>query len=207
MKRVSFLFLGAVMLLAACGNNKSKETSSTNTTNGQTSTENGSSTTSTNPGTNTDASNDMAKMMEEMKKMPALSTDQIKAMLPENLMGMKRTSFSANSMMGYGIGEARYKSDDGKQLHVSIYDCVGTAGVAWYSMMYWGMNMEREDENGYEKTTTFNGTKAIEKYQKGSDEYTLTFPASNRLLVSVEGEQTGLDMVKQAAGSLNLKVN
>lgn len=206
MKRLSSLFLGAVMLLTACDNNKSKETNSTTTN--QTSTENSTGTTNTtNPTTNTDASNDMTKMMEDMKKMPALSTDQIKAMLPENLMGMKRTSFSANSMMGYGVGEARYKSDDGKQLHVSIYDCVGTAGVAWYSMMYWGMNMEREDENGYEKTTTFNGAKAIEKYQKGSDEYSIMFPASNRLLVSVEGQQTGLDMVKQAAGNLNLKVN
>ena len=205
MKRLSSLFLGAVMLLAACGNNKSKESNSTTTS--QTSTENSNGTTNTNPTTNTDGSNDMAKMMEEMKKMPALSTDQIKAMLPESLMGMKRTSFSANSMMGYGVGEARYKSDDGKQLHLSIFDCSGVAGAAYYSMMYWGMNMEREDENGYEKTTTFNGAKAIEKYQKGSEQYTLTFPASNRLLVTVEGEQTGLDMVKQAAGSLNLKVN
>jgi hypothetical protein len=204
MTRLSSLLLGAVMLLAACGNNKSKESNSTTTS--QTNTEN-SGTTTTNPATNTDASNDMAKAMEEMKKMPALSTDQLKAMLPENLMGMKRSSFSANSMMGYGVAEARYKSDDGKQLHLSIFDCAGVAGSAYYSMMYWGMNMEREDENGYEKTTTFNGAKAIEKYQKGSEEYTLTFPASNRLLVTVEGEQTGLDMVKQAAGSLNLKVN
>ena len=201
-----FSLLLAVVMLAACGSKKSKETSNT-TNNGQTNNENSTGTTNTNPSTNTDGSNDMAKMMEEMKKMPALSTDQIKSMLPETLMGMKRTSFSANSMMGYGVGEARYKADDGKQLHLSIFDCSGVAGAAYYSMMYWGMNMEREDENGYEKTTTFNGTKAIEKYQKGSDQYTLTFPASNRLLVTVEGEQTGLDMVKQAAGSLNLKVN
>src|SRR5690242_14877418 len=139
MKHLSSVLVAVVMLLAACGNNKSKETNSTTTS--QPSTENSTGTTNTNPTTNTEGSNDMAKMMEEMKKMPALTTDQIKAMLPENLMGMKRTSFSANSMMGYGVGEARYKSDDGKQLHVSIYDCVGTAGVAWYSMMYWGMNM------------------------------------------------------------------
>lgn len=202
MTRLSILLIATVMLLTACNNNKPKETNSTNTNN-QTTT----GTTGTNPSNVNEAANDMTKMMEEMKKMPALSTDQIKALLPETLMGMKRASFSANSMMGYGVGEARYKSDDGKELKLSVYDCVGTAGVAWYSMMYWGMNMEREDENGYEKTTTFNGTKAIEKYEKGSERYTITFPASNRLLVTVEGENTGLDMVKQAAGSLNLKVN
>lgn len=110
--------------------------------------------------------------------------------------------------MGYGIAEAKYKSEDGnKEIKVTIYDCVGTAGVAWYSMMYWGMNMEQEDENGYKKSTTFNGSKAIESYEKNQDQYGLMFPASNRLLVNVEGEKTGLDAVKQAANSLNLKVN
>ena len=201
MKRLFSLLFAALFLLAACSNNKSKDKSSnTDQTNKETAnTEN----TSTNPQTG----DDMSKLMEEMKKMPALSTDQIKAMLPETLMGMKRSSFSANSMMGYGVGDAMYKSDDGKQLHVTIYDCVGTAGVAWYSMMYWGMNMEQEDENGYKKTTTFNGAKAIESYEKGQERYGIMFPASNRLLVNVEGDNTGLDAVKQAAQSLNLKTN
>ncbi|HYM95131.1 MAG TPA: hypothetical protein VET23_13390 [Chitinophagaceae bacterium] len=199
MTRLTSLLLASFFLLAACNSNKSKENSSTS--NKETASNTG--TTSNETGLPT---NDMAKMMEEMKKMPALSTDQLKAMLPETLMGMKRSNFSVNSGMGYGIADAKYKSDDDKQLHVTIYDCVGTAGVAWYSMMYWGMNMEQEDENGYKKSTTFNGTKAIESYEKNQDQYGLMFPASNRLLVNVEGEKTGLDMVKQAAGSLNLNV-
>ncbi len=200
MKKITSLLFASALLLAAC-NNKSKDN---NAANKETATNTGSNTSNetTMPG------NDMAKMMEEMKKLPALSTDQLKAMLPETLMDMKRSSFSANSGMGYGIADARYKTDDdSKQLHVTIYDCVGTAGVAWYSMMYWGMNIDQEDDNGYKKTTTFNGSKAIESFEKGQNQYGLMFPASNRLLVNVEGENTGLDAVKQAASSLNLKVN
>ena len=149
----------------------------------------------------------MQSALEKMKKLPALSTEQLKAMLPAELMGMKRASFSANSMLGYGIGEARYKSDDGKEIKVVIYDCVGEAGAGWYSLMFWGMNMESEDDNGYKKSTTFNGGKAIESYEKNLEKYTLTFGSGNRLLVNVEGENTGLDAVKQAAGSLNLKTD
>lgn len=150
----------------------------------------------------------MAKKMEEMKNLPALSTDQLKAMLPETMIGMKRSKFSVNSGMGYGIAEATYKTEDNsKNIQVTIYDCVGAAGVAWYSMMYWGMNMEQEDENGYKKSVTFNGSKAIESFEKNSNQYGLMFPASDRLLVNVEGDNTGLDEVKQAANSLNLKIN
>ena len=200
MTRLISLLFAVIILLAACNNKKAKETNST-TTNNETTNETG--TTSN----NNSSGNDMAKAMEEMKKMPALSTDQIKSIFPENLMGMKRTSYSANSMMGYGVGEARYKSDDGKEIKVSVLDCVGEAGVGFYNLMYWGMNMESEDENGYKKTITYNGTKAIESYEKNQERYGLMFPANNRLLVNVEGDNTGLDMVKQAAGSLNLKVN
>lgn len=201
MKKTISLLLASAILIAAC-NNKSKDNSATS--NSGTDKE----TATNNPTTPAQSAEDMTKMMDELRKLPALSTDQLKGMLPETLMDMKRSNFSVNSGMGYGVADARYKTDDGnKQIHVTIYDCVGTAGVAWYSMMYWGMNMEQQDDNGYKKTTTFNGSKAIESYEKGDDRYGLLFPASNRLLVSVEGDSTGLDMVKQAANNLNLKVN
>lgn len=189
MKHLTFSAFAAILLIAACNNNKPKENNNTTT-----------STTAT-----TQTGNDMAKIMEEMKKKPALSTDQLKALLPEELAGMKRSSFSTNSMMGYGIGEATYKSDDGKEMKLMIYDCVGEAGVGWYNMMYWGMNMESQDDNGYKKTITLNGGKAIESYEKNQDRYSLMFPSSNRLLVNLEGDKTGLDAVKQAAQNLNLK--
>ena len=54
---------------------------------------------------------------------------------------------------------------------------------------------------------SFNGNKAIEKYDKNQDQYSLMFPVSNRLMVNIEGEKIGLDAVKQAANSLNLKTN
>lgn len=203
MKKLTLLLLASALLLGAC-NSKSKDKTAESTEANKDATTNAT-TTSNETGLPT---NDMAKLMEEMKKLPALTTDQLKAMLPESMLSMKRSNFSVNSGMGYGVADARYKNEDGsKQFHVTIYDCVGTAGVAWYSMMYWGMNMEQEDENGYKKSTTFNGSKAIESFEKGSNQYGLLFPASNRLLVNVEGENATLDEVKQAANSLNLKVN
>ncbi len=194
MKKLFPLICAVIFLIAACNSNKTKDASETNTQN------------TDNAGTT--SMDDMNKAMEEMKKMPTLSTDQIKAMLPQELMGMKQNSFSANSMMGYATGEATYKSEDGKEIKLTIFDCAGPAGVGVYSMMYWGaMNMESEDENGYKKTINFNGGKAIESYEKHSDEYGLMYLSGNRLLVNVEGRGTGLDAVKQVAQSLNLKTD
>jgi len=203
MKRLFLICVAATFLLAACNSNKTKDSKTTDESKTESSAASADKMTA---GTADDAQ----QKMEELKKLPALTTDQLKALLPEELGGMKRKSSSVSANLGYGIGTAEYRSDDandGKELRLSIFDCVGEAGVGWYNMMYWGYNMETEDENGYQKTTTFNGNKAIEKYEKNQDQYTLMFPASNRLLVNLEGEKIGLDAVKQAANSLNLKSN
>ncbi len=199
MKQVILFLFASIMTLAAC-NNKAKQDNSTSG--------NESGTKTNTPVESTLPATDMAKALEAMKNLPALSTDQLKAMLPETLLDLKRSKFSVNSGMGFGVAEADYKNeDDSKRFRVQIFDCAGTAGAAYYNMMYWGLNMEQEDESGYKKSITYNGAKAIESYEKDSDQYGLLFPASNRLLVQVEGDHTGLDAVKQAANSLNLKVN
>ena len=154
-------------------------------------------------------SNDMQKKMEELKKLTPLTTDQLKTMLPEQLMGMKRSSFNANSMLGFASADATYKNENyDKEIELNILDCAGEAGAGVYSLSYWTkMSMQSESDNGYTKTVDFNGDKAVETYEKGSDRYELTYVASDRLLVTVKGEKTGLDAVKQTARDLNLKVN
>jgi len=67
--------------------------------------------------------------------------------------------------------------------------------------------MQSESDNGYTKTVDFDGNKAVETYDKGGDRYELTYVASDRLLVTMKGEKTGLDAVRQAAQGLKLKVN
>jgi hypothetical protein len=64
---------------------------------------------------------DMQKKMEELKKLTPLTTDQLKMLLPEQLMGMKRSNFNANSMMGFASAEATYKNEtDDKEIELNI---------------------------------------------------------------------------------------
>jgi hypothetical protein len=152
-----------------------------------------------------DAGDEMTKKVEELKKLTPLTLDELKAMAPEEFMGMKRSSFNANSMMGTGTVNATYKGEDDKELKLTIVDCAGEAGSGYYTLSFWNLwNFEQQDDNGYQKTVDFNGHKAIEKYSKNNDEYTLTYSAKERLLVVIEGEKIGLDGVKAAANNLKL---
>ncbi|HMG66836.1 MAG TPA: hypothetical protein VK588_04085 [Chitinophagaceae bacterium] len=200
MKSVVFSLISFVVLLSAC-NSKPKAMTITS--------DDGKSKVSVDVNSVVAASSEMQKKMEELKKLTPLTTDQLKTMLPDELMGMKRSSFNANSMMGFASAEATYKADaDDKEIELSIFDCAGEAGAGIYSLSYWTkMNMQSETDNGYTKTIDFNGQKAVETYDKSSERYELTYVGSDRLLVTVKGEKIGLDAVKQVAGGLNLKVN
>jgi hypothetical protein len=148
-----------------------------------------------------------AKKAEELKKLPQLSIDQVKALIPDQLLGMPRSSFSANSAAGYAVAEGTYKGEGDKELNIQIIDCAGEMGSLWYNTQLGLWNFEREDDNGYEKTINFNGGKAVEKYTKSNERYELTSFANDRFMVHVEGEKVSLDDIKNVTKGLNLKVN
>jgi hypothetical protein len=150
------------------------------------------------------AAESMGDKTEELKKLTPLSTDALKSFLPETLLGIKRSRFNVANNMGFAVGEATYKKDDTTDLKVMIYDCAGEAGAAFYGMNFFmRMNMQQESEDGYTKTTEFMGSKAVESYKKYNNQYQLTFLSGERFLISVEGDNTGLDAVKDAAKSLD----
>ena len=146
---------------------------------------------------------------EALKKLTPLTVDQLKALVPEEFMGMKRTRFNAHSQMGFGMVSADYKTegDNPKELQVQVMDCAGEAGYGYFSMSFLMWSFEEQTDDGYQKTIQFNGEKAIEKYSKSSDQYTLTYPSNDRFLVVLEGRHMSLDEVKQAANNLKPTAN
>ncbi|SRR5258706_5045692 len=194
MKNLILSCFVTLSLLIACNSHKSKITTATDEA-------------QSSADLITDDTDAIQKRLEQMKKLPPLSADQVKALFPEELAGIKQSDYTRINNEGYEAGEATYHSDDGKEVHLTIFDCVGDAGIGKYNIMYQAyINMESGDENGYKKTVDFNGDKAIESYDKKEDKYGILFTSGNRLLVNAEGEKMGLDTLKQAAGGLNFKI-
>ena len=204
MKHFILFCLFSAGLLVACNNNKTNDSAKTEETNKETGSDE-----KTADNKTTNSADAMTQKIEELKKLTPLTTDQVKAIFPDEYMGMNRSNFSVNSGvagMGTVFGSATYKGEGDKELKVNIWDCAGEAGSAIYGMKYYTLwNFQHEDDNGYQKTVDFNGQKAIEQYSKSNDEYTLSYVANDRLLVVLSGEKMGLDAVKEAGKNLNLK--
>ncbi|MEP6512772.1 MAG: hypothetical protein ABJA79_02805, partial [Parafilimonas sp.] len=80
--------------LFACNSDSSKEKKeeTSTTTSSDNSSSSSSSSSSANP------QDEAQKRIEELKKIPTISNDALKSFFPEEVMGMKRSSFSVNNM-------------------------------------------------------------------------------------------------------------
>ena len=197
MKTIWMYTLAAGILFAAC---KGKGTTFTS--------DDGKTTVSVDVSKAEDAANEMNAKIEELKKLPPLTVEQIKTMLPDVLLGMKRSNFNATTAMGFATGDATYTKDDTTNIHLTVWDCAGEAGSSFYALNYWTkMSMESQNDDGYTKTVDFMGGKAVEDYKKYNEAYTLTFTSNDRLMVTIAGMNVPLSTLQDAAKSLNLKVN
>lgn len=200
MKRLLLAAFASLLLLTACGNAKVNDSHKD---------EDGATTTYDMGSLKkmSEATGEMARKTEELKKLTPLNLGQLKALLPETLLGIKRTACNANSAAGYGMADGEYRKDDATSLSVMIYDCAGETGSAWYTLTYWGaMNVQQESEHEYTKTIDFKGGKAIENFKKGQKQSSLTYVANNRLLVVLNGTNIEPPALKEAAQSLDLRL-
>ena len=196
MKKLLYLIISGALILTSCKGNDGKEKEETKQAESPAKSES--------PSGMAEAADQLQSRAEELKKLSPVSTETLKALLPEELDGLKRTSYNVANTMGFSVGEAEYKVNDDSEIKVMIYDCVGEAGSAFYSMNYFmRLNMQQEDDNSYTKSVDFQGGKALEHFEKNSNDYQLTWLAADRFLVSVDGDNTGLDKVKSVARALD----
>lgn len=166
---------------------------------------------------NLDNLNDGAKKLEELqaklKSEKPLSSDELKAFLPESLDGLKRTSYSAGSVYGAGVisGEATYTADPQKDIKVSVLDGAGETASAIVGLAQMGFMMDSEKitDNETEKTGEFEGKRAKTTDTKGvegsvSKSSEISYLEKERYLITVRGNGYSLDELKGFLGKLNV---
>ncbi len=199
MKYTLSLLLVAAIVISSCNNNKSKDSVTITS-------ENGKEQVTIDPTQMQDAAVDMQKQKEELGKLTPLSADELKALVPEQLMGVNHSDMDVSSAMGASVVTAKYKITDSTDVKLSVVDCAGPGGAGIYSMQYLGMyNFQEDNEKEYTKTIDFNGGKAFENCKKTRNDCTLTYFSGGRFLISLEGDNVGIDALKDAAKGLNIK--
>ena len=132
---------------------------------------------------------------------------ELKALLPAELPGFKRTAASGekSSAMGMTISfsEGRYEAGEGS-IDLKLSDYGGT-GFATMMAAGWSMQeMDRETETGYERTATIGGHKAKEQYDSASKSGTTEILVAGRFLVEVTGNNVSAEALKTAVDKIDL---
>lgn len=154
--------------------------------------------------------NDVSKNIDKLKAMTPLNNEELKAVLPEQIQGLKRTELSVgdNAMMQIASAEAKYSDGEGKRIKLEVMDGAGETGSAMVSMLMIGLNVNKEKitETGFEKSTEINGSKAIVSENINGDQVSskIQMVAKDRYLLTLSGTGFSYDELNKALGEIDM---
>lgn len=127
--------------------------------------------------------------LNDGKKVEITNFRVLKELLPKRVAGMDRTDHEGEKVGAFGFkmstANAEYEDGD-KKAEVSIID-FGGMGSAISSMAAWSlMEVDRESDNGYERTTTIEGHDAYEKYDSRREEGEINILIDKRFIVNIK---------------------
>jgi hypothetical protein len=198
MKRTCSVLAAFTTLIIAC-NNKAKETTTVTS-------KDGTEQVTIDPKKLQEAAQDMQKIKEELTNLKPLTADELKAYFPAQLMGAPAADLEVSAFSGASVAEAKYKINDSADIKLTVIDCAGPGGAGIYNMQYLGMyNFEEDNDEEYTRSIDFNGGKAFENCKKTRNDCTFTYFSGGRFLISLEGDNVGIDALKNVAKGLNIK--
>jgi hypothetical protein len=153
---------------------------------------------------------DVAKMQAAANRAEAAANGTTKAadpaalqaLLPATIAGFTRTSVESQALGQAGSNaQGRYEKD-GKSFSLSVTDMSAVGAIASMGAAM-GVSSNREDADGYERTTTVDGRIVSEKWNKtdGSGEYGTTL--AERFMVKAEGQVDSVDTLKSAVEGID----
>jgi hypothetical protein len=187
--KLLILLLAMTMLLSNCGGKKAEEEEKAKTV--------------------SDMVENITKEAEKMsneKPKEVVDAKLLKELLPTNADGMARKEASSEKtgVMGFDIStaEGRY-SDDNSSIEVNIVDVAGTGALM--GMAAWSMiEMDKENEDGYEKTTKYKDNKAYEKYNSKNKDGEIAVIVASRFVVTVKGNNVEMSKIKSTLDDIDL---
>jgi hypothetical protein len=141
------------------------------------------------------------------KRVDPIAIDQLKSFVPETLAGLPRTSSNAEKtgFAGLMVSKAQATYGDGaqKSITLEVSDSGGASGLV--GLAGWaGMQEEKDDQYGSERTGKVDGRLTHEKISKsgGTNEFGVVL--GDRFMVSATGRGVALPELKAAVASLDL---
>jgi len=139
--------------------------------------------------------------MEADSKKPPIPAAQLQALLPTSIGAYQRTATESNGAGAIGsTAEGTYVAGD-KSFTLRIVDMAALGGLAGMGAAL-GVEQNREDASGYEKTGTVDGHMQTEAWRPG--EHSGKFGVVlGRFSVEAEGSAQSVDELKQAVSTVD----
>ena len=162
-----------------------------------------------------EALNEISKALEGInlnikkdgKEVEIINFRELKKRFPSSIDGMERKS-SEGQTMGFGgmkvsVAEAEYR-DGNQRLDLTITD-TGGLGAALMGMAFWSnLEMDKETEDGFERTTEIDGHKAYMKYDRRREQSEIAVIFDNRFLAVAKGKGIDFDDLQEIVEDLDL---
>jgi hypothetical protein len=138
---------------------------------------------------------------------------KLKEALPAELLGIRRTEANGekNAMGQFKISHAHGSyvkdadKDDAPRVEVDITDYSGTQGMAEAMAAWATMELDRESDTGYEKTTTVGDYPALETYTNEGKYGQLQVFVAKRFIVQVTTTNVPADQLKKIGEELKVE--
>jgi hypothetical protein len=141
------------------------------------------------------------------KRVDPVAIDQLKTFVPESFAGLPKTASNAEKTGIAGLmvskAEARYGDGADKSVTLEVSDTGGVSGLM--GLASWaGVEGEKDDDSGSEKTRKVGGRLVHERTSKtgGTNEFGIVI--GDRFMVSAKGNGVGLNDLKAAVSGLDL---
>ncbi len=153
----------------------------------------------------------MGKAANEGHGVEAADFRALKALLPDAIPGMQRTEATGEraAMMGIDRSEAKaiYVGPNDSRIVIEVVDIggnLGTLGLAAFSWAATGAVIDKETPDGYERTLTYRGHKALEQYNRARRSGELTVLVNAHAGVTVRGTNVTVEALREALDHLDL---
>lgn len=201
-KSLFLIFSISLFIFSGCGDNKQSPENQAGKTEE-----------SENKGDLENFSENMQKLSEsftEGKKVNPVDFRDLKSLLPEQIGNLKRTNASGEKTSAMGINISKAEADytdeaNNKKLDIEVTDLGSISGLTAFGAYGWYMaDIDKETEEGYEKTFLYKGNKGYEKYNNKYQDGNLSVLVAKRFVVEINGNNVSMDEMKSALDMLNI---
>lgn len=133
---------------------------------------------------------------------------RLKALLPETLGGWKRVNAEGSRTNVIGITSSRalasYADGKGGTLEVELVDMGSLTGVTALAFAWVTLEIDKESDDGYERTFALEGRKAFERYSRKEKAGELDVLVASRFVVTLKGRGVDAPAFRAAVAGLDL---